>query len=33
MPGNHKPMKVLDELLADELTVIAQYIVHGDRSS
>jgi len=30
MKGNDKLLKVLDELLADELTAIAQYMVHAE---
>jgi bacterioferritin len=30
MKGNHKLVKVLNELLADELTAISQYMVHSE---
>ncbi len=30
MKGNEKLLTVLNELLADELTAISQYMVHSD---
>jgi bacterioferritin (cytochrome b1) len=31
MTGNEKLVTVLNQLLADELTAISQYMVHSDR--
>ena len=33
MKGNEKLLPVLNQLLADELTAISQYMVHSDLSN